>query len=152
MRFISKMLAIKVILGGFALSCSEEDSKPHFSIGHRLVDATRGHEDLTRFAVNIANQYVAEHLGMNSYFTSVPHGENAGDSTLPIIRGSFHTDWAISLSGDINSQYFLDYYGVPWLTKGTEWQDQGDLQSLHFLREQTIAGAVCKSARKFRPS
>lgn len=126
-------------------SCGEpaKDSQPQFTLGLSLLDVTRGHEDLTRFAVSIANRRIKEKLGLNEYYTRIPFGENGGRSTLPMIKGSFDTDWAITMvSGERSGESLINFYGVAWLDSGMAWQEFPWLQSLHFLRDRDAAGQV----------
>ncbi|RYZ90703.1 MAG: hypothetical protein EOP04_03085 [Proteobacteria bacterium] len=131
------------LMGGLAIasnSCGEvkkQESETDFTLGVSLIDVTRGHEDLTRFAVAIANQKIESDLGLANYFTQVPVGENAGRTSLPMVRGSFDTDWAVTyFTGERPGQELINFYGVGWIKTGSEWQDFPWLQSLHFLRDR----------------
>lgn len=125
-------------------NCSKNDkasSDPAFSLGLQLIDYTRGHEDLTRFAVNMANEKITSTSGVKNYFTSIPEGENAARSSLPMIQGVYDTDWAVSMVTHSRSgQRMIDFYGVDWIKSGVEWQEMPWLQSLHFLRDRDAFG------------
>jgi hypothetical protein len=116
-------------------------SEPSFTVGLSLYDHTRGHEDLTRFAVDLANEKITSSQNLSDYFTRIPVGENGGNSSLPMIKGSFDTDWAVTLVDHTRSGLdLIDFYGVGWIKSGTDWQEMPWLQSLHFLRDQDPLG------------
>ncbi len=142
---MQKALYNVLLLASLLASCgeSQSDSLPKFTLGLSLVDTTRGHEDLTRFAVEMTNQRIKDKLGLSEYFARIPQGENGGRSSLPMVKGSFDTDWAVTLVRSKRSgEALINFYGVGWVNSGTEWQNFPWLQSLHFLRDRDAADQV----------
>ena len=77
--------AVVLFAGGLAVAaaCAEpppadngigQGQQPFFS-GTGL---TRGHEDITRFAVETADQLLASELGVAGFFSPIPEGEPCG--------------------------------------------------------------------------
>lgn len=100
----------------------------------------RGHEDLTRFAVDDANallQARAKAGAPVSAYPAVPVGEHACTTTVPLVAGNFATDIAIESwpFKERPGADLLAFYGND-ATSLSEWQAAPDLQSLHFLRDR----------------
>ena len=90
---------------------------------HTGAGGLRGHEDITRFAVDIANQQLNAHPEL--YFDPVAYGDQGAVSTHPMIRGNFETDFP--------STQMRQIYGA---TSSTDWHKDGALQHLHSLRDR----------------
>jgi hypothetical protein len=140
-------LGIGAALGLLATSCQpageQQKSKIMFTMGLEMLDFTRGHEDLTRFAVDLANKRVKETQNLLEYFIPILVGDNGARSPTPMINGVYDTDWAVSLVGNkIARADLIEFYGVGWVKTGMEWQEHPYLQSLHFLRDRELTGQV----------
>jgi hypothetical protein len=102
----------------------------------------RGHEDLTRFGVDEANQLLRANYptkfpsSTSTFFPTVKSGDLGYNSTNPLVQGNFASDVAIE-TWPFESYRFdelLRFYDSK-ATSFTEWQDDPKLMSLHFLRD-----------------
>jgi MYXO-CTERM domain-containing protein len=102
---------------------------------------TRGHEDITRFGVQLANNLIKAELGGPAFYASIPEGEACLTTADELLRGNCRTD--------MPDAEFTSYYGVSAL----EFGDHPELQDLHALRNFTpenkpISGwYACRRAR-----
>ncbi len=88
------------------------------------VGALRGHEDITRFAVERANSALG-----SAVFPKVASGDYGRGTANPIVQGNHATDFPNRISGKIKA-----FYGSN-ASKLSQWHDDGSLQSIHFLRD-----------------
>jgi hypothetical protein len=88
------------------------------------VAALRGHEDITRFAVENANNLIKNELGVGGFFPTVTSGDSCKGTSNNLLNGDCHTDWP-----DDNDE-LVTYYGV----SASDWQTDPRVQELHFLR------------------
>lgn len=95
----------------------------------------RGHEDITRFAISLANKAIFKTISIDSFFPEEPFGTiisnraDAKQSDNPIVYGNVATDFPndISYRGLTMKQIFpdLDY---------DHWMKSGTAQNFHFMR------------------
>ena len=103
---------------------------------------TRGHEDITRFAVEFANTLIHDELQVPTYFPPVSHGDACFTTGNPLLTGNCITDWP---DGEM-----IAFYGVSSSDFGTH----PDLQDLHYMRnfhdgDQAVSGRYgCFRARE----
>lgn len=83
---------------------------------------TRGHEDLTRFGVEMANDEIAADGGPSKFFPLVTEGEACATTAHDLLKGNCVTDWP--------DDEMTTYYGV----SASEFGDAPELQDLHALR------------------
>jgi hypothetical protein len=96
--------------------------------------ALRGHEDLTRFAVDYANQLVAGLTGNPTYFQPVISGDSCSGTTHRMLIGGCVTDSPDST--------MTSFYGV----SSGNWNTGANIQDLHFLRDYSGSSVVGRRA------
>jgi len=116
----------------------------------------RGHEDLTRFAVDDANALLrarAKEGAQPWTYPVVPVGEHACATKVPLVAGNFATDIAIESwpFKERPGADLLAFYGNTAKSL-SEWQAAPELQSLHFLRDRVdgeplSAKGACMASR-----
>jgi len=103
---------------------------------------TRGHEDITRFAVEFANTLIHDELHVPNYFPPVSHGDACFTTANPLLTGNCITDWP---DGEM-----ISFYGV----SSSDFGAHPDLQDLHYMRnfhdgDQAVSGRYgCFRARE----
>lgn len=97
----------------------------------------RGHEDITRYGVQHANEQLAAITGAADFFPVPAKGVAGADTGNNIVRGNFETDFP--------QKKFLDFYeaenrvpGIGWIA----WHESPRLQHLHALRNRPDAVTV----------
>lgn len=134
-------ILVGLVAGVLFVQCTpmpdKTKSKINFTVGLEPLGLSRGHEDLTRFAVDLVNAKIKQELNLNSFYPAVPVGENGAQSNYPMIQGVYHTDFAVSHlpPHEILSGKLIGYYGAGFATTASEWQDTPWLQSIHSLRD-----------------
>jgi MYXO-CTERM domain-containing protein len=119
---------------GFAPACAEPP--PGSAVGENQqawvsgTSVTRGHEDITRFAAEFADQQLVSELGVANFFSRIPEGEPCVGTAISLLQGNCATD-----SPD---DTMTSHYGV----SASAWQTAPDLQVLHFLRNYVGATEV----------
>jgi hypothetical protein len=111
-----------------------------------MAGAVRGHEDLVRYGVELANAALASSSlpGAAPLFTPVIPGDGCGSSTNPLIEGNCATD----LPDRPMKLFYADRFGPG------NWGSNPSLQNLHFLRNHVgdagleTARATCFQARE----
>jgi MYXO-CTERM domain-containing protein len=83
---------------------------------------TRGHEDITRFGVEMANAAIDGDAGPKKFYPEVTSGDACAITTNELLAGNCATDWP--------TDEMTTYYGVSANTFG----DDPGLQDLHGLR------------------
>jgi hypothetical protein len=101
--------------------------KGMYSAG-KLTRVARGHEDLVRFAIDVANTLLSAETGQETYFTPVLYGAMCGDSENPMLQGNCATDEP--------ADAMASRYGA----SAGSWHVNPNLQSLHFLRDYDGSG------------
>lgn len=104
----------------------------------------RGHEDLTRFAVEQANALMKVRDGVKAFpYLTVPIGDYGYASKNPLVEGDFAADFAVEMwpFQDHRFDEVLAFYHSR-ANSVSEWQDAPDLQSIHFLRDFRDGTAV----------
>lgn len=81
----------------------------------------RGHEDITRMAVDGANAELESEIGQRP-FPNVLYGLNAVDTDNPLVLGNYQSDFP--------SGKMLDFYNA----RDADWHNDGGLQQIHSLR------------------
>jgi hypothetical protein len=81
----------------------------------------RGHEDITRMAVDLANAELEMEIGQRP-FPNVLYGLNAVDTDNPLVLGNYQSDFP---SGKMR-----DFYNA----QSADWHNDGALQHIHSLR------------------
>ena len=118
MRLCIQLVRVVVILSLVA-ACGSPHAWPSQPSWHTGAAAFRGHEDLTRFAVDKFN--AIDKFGME--LPPVAEGEHAASSRHPMIRGNFETDFP--------TQAMFGFYRVD---PKVNWHQDGRLQFIHGLR------------------
>lgn len=101
----------------------------------------RGHEDLTRLSVNLANIWLKVELGRERFFPAVTEEDTCLSASHPMVQGNCATDFPDAT--------MLSTYGVA----KSEWQTAASVQDLHFLRDHVgtssavSARAACVASR-----
>jgi MYXO-CTERM domain-containing protein len=83
---------------------------------------TRGHEDITRFGVEMANAAMGGDAGPKKFFQAVTEGEACATTANELLAGNCATDWP--------TDEMTAYYGV----SASAFGDDPGLQDLHSLR------------------
>lgn len=116
---------------GFVFACtacgpsaSKQLSQPNWHTG---AAAFRGHEDLSRFAVDAANA----NLAGSFHYPAIPSGENGAISRHPIVKGNYETDFP--------SARMYGYYGA---NQNVDWHSDASLQFIHGLRNHVGGNLV----------
>jgi len=88
----------------------------------------RGHEDITRYGVEIFESLCPQDIPHRDYYPKVLKGVAGTDSSNPLIRGNFQTDFP---QNDYFEFYNVSYKGQTnaWLL----WHNDGSLQNIHAL-------------------
>lgn len=94
----------------------------------------RGHEDLTRFGVEMANARLASATGTAEFFPRVIDGEDCPSTTNPLLKGNCLTDFP--------DEEMAASYG----STTSDMAYEPLLQDLHFLRNY-VGSAGAESAR-----
>ncbi len=129
---IKKFLFLLLSLGIF-LGCSMPDATGNNDKGKARwmqgYGPTRGHEDLTRFAVEKANQLLED-----DFFPEVEYGDNGMSTDHPIVEGNYRTDFP-----DARMKIF---YGFDEDLSSSDWQNHPRLMVLHSLRNHNSDGTL----------
>lgn len=105
-----------------AMGCgATSDSQRSDLLWHTGAGTLRGHEDITRFAVEIANQRLGGRPDI--IYEPVPYGVHGPITFHPLVKGNFESDFPTSEMRQI--------YGA---TPQTDWHHDGRLQHVHALR------------------
>lgn len=83
----------------------------------------RGHEDLTRFGIDLANKLIKEKFSIDNYYEQAIVGEFAPITTNPIVRGNYLTDFPT----DELKIFHLESTNV-------NWNSDPRTQNIHSLR------------------
>lgn len=121
MRQMRRVLAIWAMLGvihGIAACSGTDVSRPDWSQGYQ---AARGHEDITRFAVERAHEWLGR-----VFYPKPRVGDEGPSSKNPLVRGNYDTDFA----AETPLGWFLDIE----TDSNSEYQSLPEFQSLHFMR------------------
>ncbi|MBM4251692.1 MAG: hypothetical protein FJ146_06955 [Deltaproteobacteria bacterium] len=115
------------------------DSQYSDLLWHTGAGTLRGHEDITRFAVEIANQRLSGRQDIG--YEPVPYGVHGPISFHPLIKGNFESDFP--------PPEMRQVYGA---TPATDWHHDGRLQHLHALRNYrdgstTTNGETCQAVK-----
>lgn len=119
-----------ISITGLVLAClacgpttSMQLSQPNWHTG---AAAFRGHEDLSRFAVDGANA----NLAGSFVYPAIPYGENGAISRHPIVQGNYESDFP--------SARMYGFYGV---NRNVDWHNDATLQFIHGLRNH-VSGTL----------
>jgi hypothetical protein len=105
-----------------ALGCGSEAEHQHAET--KFVTGAgpfRGHEDITRMAVELANHELEAELGSRP-FPTVLYGLNAVDTDNPLVLGNYQSDFP--------SSKMRAFYNA----LNADWHNDGGLQQIHSLR------------------
>jgi MYXO-CTERM domain-containing protein len=97
--------------------------------------ALRGHEDITRFAIEKANAALQSETGTANFFPALASGADGSNTSNWLMKGGYATDFPDSVMST--------KYGV----SVGDWDLWPDLQDLHFLRNWVGTDGV-ESARE----
>lgn len=104
------------------------DDTPYFHTGH---GPARGHEDLVRFAVDMANDYIASYARAG-YFPTVAYGDAGPTTSNPLVKGNYETDFP--------SDEMRAFYDAP----DADWHNDPTLANMHSTRNSP--GGIWESA------
>jgi len=136
-------LAVLVLAGCAAEVESADESfgqveQPWFS----GMGPTRGHEDILRFGVELANTLIQDELQKPNFFPAIDDDAACFTTSNVLLTGNCITDWP--------DDEMVNYYGVSSAEFGTDF----DLQDLHYMRNfqsdtETVSGRyACYGARE----
>jgi hypothetical protein len=139
---------VTVVLGAVALAgCVGLPAEEEAAVGERRAAFTqgagpfRGHEDITRFGIDLANPLIETETGVAGFFPTVVSGDSCDVTTHAILLGGCATDFPDSR---MSARYGVD---------ASDWGLAPTLQDLHFLRNWVgddgvvTARATCLAAR-----
>ncbi len=107
--------------------CGGHRDEDSHLLWHTGAGTLRGHEDITRFAVDIANQRLGGRDDIG--YEPVPSGVHGPISFHPLIKGNFESDFPTA--------EMRQAYGA---TPETDWHNDGALQHVHALRNRPAGG------------
>ncbi len=129
---IKKLLLLLLSIGIF-LGCSMPDATGNNDNGTgrwmQGYGPSRGHEDLTRFAVEEANKFLKD-----DFFPMVEYGDNGVFSDHPIVDGNYSTDFP--------DTRMKEHYGFTDDMSSSEWANHPGLMTIHSLRNQNPDGTL----------
>ncbi len=120
MRLDTILLFLLFFLSSCGLRQVEAESEPKWLTG---AGPARGHEDLTRIAVDRANNTLQNLLGYKPY-PSIAKGVAGLDTGHPMVKGNYETDFPTTK--------MYQFHGMP---SSVDWHNDGRLQHLHSLRD-----------------
>ena len=142
-----RFLPVGFLLSALMLGCAAPADEGGVSSTRRAFSggpgALRGHEDLTRLAVDLANGAIEGEFGIAGLYPAIESGDDCWSTAAPMLVGNCATD-----SPD---EVMSAFYGV----SGADWQTAPGLQNLHFLRNYVgdsgveTAWEACMGARDF---
>ncbi len=114
----------------------EQESTPAF-----FTYVSRGHEDITRFAIDMANQQLERDFDIVNFYPAEPtyaviaaHADPAHLSTNPIIYGNVATDFPKQTI--LNGVKLADFYLEAPID--SDWLENANYQNFHFMRNFTL--------------
>jgi hypothetical protein len=125
-----------LLVAGAAVGCDPAMVDDDPATGERSAEFSqgagvyRGHEDITRFAIERANAAIQSETGTAGFFPTIPSGASCDDTTNPLMLGGCATDYPDSV--------MLAKYN----TTAGQWDLGPELQDLHFLRNYVGSDGV----------
>jgi hypothetical protein len=119
-RFASRVLCLGAcsVLAG----CGTDDASSQEQYWTGGMGPLRGHEEILRYGIEMANAQIATTLGVQNFYPVMPAGESCSSPTNPLTQGNCATDSP--------TEELIAYYGV----SKSAWQTDGTIMDLHFLR------------------
>jgi hypothetical protein len=118
-KFMKNSLLLAILTApGCGSDVEHEHSESKFVTG---AGPFRGHEDITRMGVDLANTELELELGQRP-FPNVLFGLNAVDTDNPLVLGNYQSDFP---TGKMR-----DFYNA----QSADWHNDGGLQQIHSLR------------------
>ena len=123
-----------------AVGCGvNTEQNPSHLLWHTGAGTLRGHEDITRFAVDMANERIENRPDLG--YEPVPYGVHGPITLHPLVKGNFDSDFP--------TLEMRQFYGA---SPKTDWHNDDNLQHVHSLRNRTMGsvasnGETCQSVR-----
>ncbi len=125
------LLLISFLLGCSLSPVNEKPLNDNNNTGRWMqgFGPSRGHEDLTRFAVEKANELLE-----TEYFPQVGYGDNGMTTDHPIVEGNYRTDFP--------DKRMKEFYGFSEEISSSDWANHPRLMAIHSLRNHNSDGTL----------
>lgn len=127
-----QILGIILILTTISCKQREGYSDPAWETGggHK-----RGHEDITRYGVELFRENCAKDSPFREYFPVIYKGVSGADTENGLVKGNFETDFP--------REEIFDFYNIRYgsgVDAWLKWHQDGEVQNIHALRNYGDVG------------